>query len=123
MILEQLPKTELVNYMTIPGLKLGKNLSNQQVIDCVIDTVCTYFQVPKKLVLSKTRRKNVVRARHLCRWYIIKNTHMTLKEVGEIWGGADHTTIIHSRNVVKEQVEAKHPNEFKIYVQYLDKQL
>jgi chromosomal replication initiation ATPase DnaA len=48
---------------------------------------------------------------------------MTLKEVGEIWGGADHTTILHSKNHVKEQINAKHPNEFKIYVQHLDKQL
>ena len=48
---------------------------------------------------------------------------MTLKEVGEIWGGADHTTILHSKNYVREQTQAKHPNEFKKFVEQLDKQL
>jgi chromosomal replication initiator protein len=123
MILEQPPKTELINYMTIPGLKLAKNLNNQQVIDCIIDTVCTYLQVPKKLVVSKTRRKEVVRAKHICRWYLTKRTNMTLSAIGLIWEGVDHTTIIHSRNYVKQQIEAKHPNEFKKHIHYLDKQL
>ena len=110
--------------MAVPGLKLDKNVGREKTVECIIDTVCTYFQVPKKLVIhSKTRRRNVVRARHLCRWYILKNTHMTLKEVGDIWGGADHTTILHSKNYVREQTQAKHPNEFKIFVEQLDKQL
>ena len=48
---------------------------------------------------------------------------MTLVEIGLIWEGADHSTIVHSRNYVKQQIEAKHPNEFKKHIDYLNKQL
>lgn len=114
---------ETMNYMAVPGLKLDKSMTKEKTVECIIDTVCIYCGVSKKLVLgTKSRRKELVRARHLCRWYLLKNTKMTLKEVGEIWG-ADHTTIIHSRNHVKEQIEAKHDNEFKIHIELLNKQL
>ena len=123
MLIEQPQQTELINYIAIPGLKMGKNLNNQQIVDCVMDTVCTYLQVPKKLVVSKTRRRNVVKAKHLCRYYLTQRTNMTLAEIGLIWEGADHSTIVHSRNYVKQQIEAKHPNEFKKHIDYLNKQL
>lgn len=123
MLTEQTQQTELINYIAIPGLKLGKNLNNQQIVDCVMDTVCTYLQVPKKLVVSKTRRRDVVKAKHLCRYYLTQRTNMTLRDIGLIWEGADHSTIVHSRNYVKQQIEAKHPNEFKKHIHYLNKQL
>lgn len=66
----------------------------------VEQVVCEVCAVPISLVYTKTRKKEVVTARHLISYYAKICCGMTLVAIGERIGGKDHTTVINSIRVV-----------------------
>ena len=95
-----------MNPYIIPGLKNIKvparylNLVSKITIDSVLNTVCEVYCVDKKLLPAKTRKRNIVEARHMISWILVKRVGMSMSSVGrDILGGRDHTTIINSLKV------------------------
>lgn len=112
-----------MNPYIIPGLKFKPSTkkNDEDQVEATIQAVCKYLKVKRSMVFVKTRKREVVYARQLCMWFIIKYTRIKLVQIGEHFGGKDHTTVIHSRNTIDDllmvdEVVRKH-------VQYLDDQL
>lgn len=81
----------------VPGLR---NSEAQK----IITAVCEYLEVPVKRVSSKARFANLVLARHVS-MYLIRNLRMhSLAEIGEMFGGRDHTTVIHALSSVSNRL-------------------
>ena len=56
--------------------------------------ICQAYGITFDGITSRSRYKTVVRARHHA-WAIIRNsTAMSYPEIGAVWGGYDHTSII-----------------------------
>ena len=72
-------------------------------IDKVQGTVCDYFGISRDLLLSPTRKRQVVQARQismfLCR-KLIEN--ISLATIGNETGGKDHATVLHACNTVSD---------------------
>ncbi len=78
-----------------------QNLTTDRIIDCV----CKYFNVSKADLLGKKKNKEIVEPRQICMYIIIDMLALPLISVGQIFGGKDHTTVIHARDKVAEMIK------------------
>lgn len=58
----------------------------------IIRIVCEYFRIDYEKLISKSRKSEVVIARQICMYYLKFKTKLSLKAIGEYFGGRDHTT-------------------------------
>ena len=80
----------------------------------VIDAVCKYFKITTADLFSKKKTKNVVEPRMIAIYLITELLSIPLVQIGEMFGGRDHTTIIHARDKISEDI--KHNPRIKIIV-------
>ena len=71
--------------------------------DTIIDTVCEYFNITRELLLSKTRKRQIVQARQIA-MYECRNLvpGCSLSTIGSELGGKDHATVLHACNTVQD---------------------
>lgn len=70
----------------------------------IIQTVCQFFKVSKDDLLGKRKNKEIVEPRQLCMYLINVMLGTPLKAIGTIFGGRDHSTIVHARNKISKQI-------------------
>lgn len=98
-----------------------KSISREVSIDFIQKAVCEYFEVPIEKLKEKTRKRNIVQARQLS-MYLAKNyTKNSLKVIGKHFGGRDHSTVIHSCQMVQNLMDTD--NEFRESVKELEKKI
>ena len=68
-------------------------------INFIYKTVCNYFKVD---ISVKTRKRSIAYPRHLFCYICRRRTKAGLREIGELIGGRDHTTVIHSDQTLKD---------------------
>ncbi len=61
----------------------------------VVSTVCMYFSIPKKTIVSPTRTKTIALPRQILMYLLRTELKLPLEEIGKILGGRDHTTILY----------------------------
>jgi len=86
---------------------------NHVTIENIQKTVCEYFRINDKEMLSKRRSRYLVRPRQAA-MYLSKNlTSKSLPDIGREFSNRDHTTVIHSVKVI-EKLKNKDPNFAKV---------
>ncbi|MBS1589603.1 MAG: chromosomal replication initiator protein DnaA [Bacteroidetes bacterium] len=78
-----------------------KTAARELTIENIQKLVCEYFHIPYDRLLAKTRKREVVQARQITMFLAKKFTKSSLKNIGEHFGGFDHTTVIHSCQTVE----------------------
>jgi len=64
-------------------------------------SVCAkYFNLKTGDLCGSSRKKELVTARHITAYLLLTEIKLPLKEVGELLGGRDHTSIMHARDKV-----------------------
>lgn len=82
-------------------------LQDKQVsIDNIQRTVAEYYKIKVADILSKRRSRSVARPRQIAMALSKELTSHSLPEIGDAYGGRDHTTVLHACRKVKELVEA-----------------
>lgn len=62
----------------------------------IIQRVARYFELSVTDIKTKCRERRYVVPRMICMYLIRTRTELSLKEVGRIMGGFDHTAVIHA---------------------------
>ena len=62
----------------------------------IIEAVADYFSLKPSMLKGKRRTKELVSARHMAMYIMRVDLEVPLKEVGRVFGGRDHTTIMHA---------------------------
>ena len=65
-------------------------------------TVCDYYQVRNSDLLSKKRNRSIARPRQVAMYLSKTLTRHSLPEIGEAFGGRDHTTVLHAFRKITE---------------------
>jgi chromosomal replication initiator protein len=73
-------------------------------IDNIQKTVAEYYKVKMADLLSKRRSRSIARPRQMAMALAKELTNHSLPEIGDYFGGRDHTTVIHACRKVKELV-------------------
>lgn len=71
-------------------------------IDNIQRTVAEYYKIKMSDMLSKRRTRSVARPRQVAMAMAKQLTNHSLPEIGEAFGGRDHTTVLHACRKVKE---------------------
>jgi chromosomal replication initiator protein len=69
------------------------------------DLVAEHFKVSVDTLSGKTRKRSIVIARQLSMYLAKKLTDKSLKTIGEMFGGRDHSTVIYSCKTVQDLME------------------
>jgi chromosomal replication initiator protein len=76
-------------------------------VDNIQKTVAEYYKVKVSDILSKRRSRSIARPRQMAMALAKELTNHSLPEIGEHFGGRDHTTVIHACRKVKELLIAE----------------
>lgn len=76
--------------------------------DDIIDTVCRYFDITRQDIVGKKKSKDVVEPRMIAIYLISEILEIPLVSIGKIFGGRDHTTIMHSRDKISDELKTSH---------------
>ena len=71
-------------------------------IDNIQKTVAEYYKIRVADLLSKRRSRSIARPRQVAMALARELTNHSLPEIGDAFGGRDHTTVIHACDRVKE---------------------
>ena len=74
-------------------------------LESIQKTVAEYFKMRVSDLLSKKRTRSIVRPRQLAMALAKELTNHSLPEIGEAFGGRDHTTVLHACRKVVELLE------------------
>ena len=64
-----------------------------------------YYSIKINNLISKKRNKNIVLARQVAIYLCRELTEHSFPEIGDSFGGKDHTTIMHSYNKIKNKIK------------------
>ncbi|MCK5945889.1 MAG: chromosomal replication initiator protein DnaA [Mycoplasmataceae bacterium] len=67
----------------------------------VILVVSNYYKINKKEIIGKSRKQNVVLARHIAMWLIREINKLSYAQIGKVVGGRDHSTVLSAINKVE----------------------
>ena len=62
----------------------------------IAEAVAEYYHVPLELICGKQRDKHIVMPRQIAMYLIRQETQDSLLEIGQIFGGRDHSTVLHA---------------------------
>ncbi len=71
-------------------------------IDNIMKTVADYYKVKVADLLSKRRSRSVARPRQMAMALCKELTNHSLPEIGDAFGGRDHTTVLHACRTIKD---------------------
>jgi len=104
----------IITYATVESSKISidlakkvlKNLTKEKKIEQtperIINLVAQYFNLNEKAIKAKTRKREVVTARHFAMYYLKSLTNMSLTSIGQLFGGKDHATVLYASKVVND---------------------
>ena len=76
--------------------------SRQVSIENIQKTVADYYKIKVSEMYSKKRTRNVARPRQVAMALAKELTQMSLPDIGEAFGGRDHTTVLHACRKIAE---------------------
>lgn len=74
-------------------------------IDTIQKKVAGFYNLNTNEIKTKKRNKNIVLARQIAMFLARELTNLSLPEIGQHFGGKDHTTVLHSYNKIKENIQ------------------
>ena len=74
-------------------------------VDDILEKVCNHYNVPQQNVFSKSRKRDYVMVRQISMYFAQKYTKMPASRIGQLIGGRDHSTVIHSCSTVEQRLK------------------
>lgn len=79
--------------------------SQNLTIDKIMETVCKYYNVKRADLIGKKKNKEIVDPRQICIYLITELLDIPLMTIGNAFGGRDHTTVIHARDKISQNIK------------------
>lgn len=76
--------------------------------DLIISEVCRFYSLKKTDLLSSKRQQTYTYPRQIAIYLCRELTDLSFPSIGKIFGGRDHTTIIHSYNKICDLLSQEH---------------
>jgi len=74
--------------------------------DTILDCVCKYFNVNLEDIIGKKKNKEIVEPRQIAMYLMYDMLDLPLSSIGSIFGGRDHTTVMHAREKVSGLIKS-----------------
>ena len=73
----------------------------------IIGQVAKYFHLTFEDLVGRSRTKEVAQARQISMYLAREMTSMSLFDIGQIFGGRDHTTVMHAYTTISDKMQQK----------------
>ncbi|MBV2234481.1 MAG: chromosomal replication initiator protein DnaA [Sterolibacterium sp.] len=95
--------------------------NRQLTLELIQKTVADYYKLKVTEMYSKKRSRAIARPRQIAMWLARELTHHSLPEIGEAFGGRDHTTVLHAYRTINDlrSKESQLGNDIHILLQTL----
>lgn len=74
-------------------------------VDDILEKVCGHYGVAQQHVFSKSRKRDYVLVRQVSMYLAQKYTKMPASRIGQLIGGRDHSTVLHSCSTVEQRLK------------------
>ena len=74
-------------------------------IDDILEKVCKHYGVSQQNVFGKSRKREFVQVRQICMYLAQKHTKMPASRIGQLIGGRDHSTVLHSCSAIEQRLK------------------
>lgn len=105
MAFSSLNKQQITKELASEALKnVFTNNENKTVtLELVQEIVSTYFKIDISEIIAKKRTRNLVFPRQIAMYLCRELTDASLPRIGEVFGGRDHTTVIHAYDKIEQE--------------------
>lgn len=93
---------ELVEEVFYDDIKSKSKYVNEEKI---IAAVSSFYEISVQEMKSKKRKKEIARARQVAMYFLRSILDKPFKEIGDIFGGKDHSTVMHSVSKVEDEIK------------------
>ena len=83
------------------SIKQKKLLSYKEVVKIISD----FYKISEEIIYEKTRKKEVIKPRQVIMYILREDFCISYPSIGEKLGGRDHTTVIHSCEKIKKDIQ------------------
>lgn len=83
------------------SIKQKKLLSYKEVVKIISD----FYKISEEVIYEKTRKKEVIKPRQVIMYILREDFSISYPSIGEKLGGRDHTTVIHSCEKIKKDIQ------------------
>ena len=73
----------------------------------IISQVAKYFHLTFDDIVGRSRTKNIALARQVAMYLVRELTSMSLNDIGLVFGGKDHTTVMHAYTRISDEMQEK----------------
>lgn len=107
--LSKLTNMPITLEMATEALKDIFTLNSPKEIDSKLikEIVCRYYNVSIKDIISKKRSQKIAFPRQVAMYIIRELTELPFSEIGEHFGGRDHSTVISAYNKIESEIQKK----------------
>ena len=74
-------------------------------VDDILEKVCGHYNVTQQNVFSRSRKRDYVIVRQVSMYLAQKYTKMPAARIGQLIGGRDHSTVIHSCSTIEQRLK------------------
>lgn len=90
-------------------------------VDDIKKVVSEHFNIKVPEMVSKRRNKHLAFPRHVAMYLCRKHTTYSYPEIGHVFGGRDHSSVIHAANVITQKVQ--NDSDFRLVIEEIEKKL
>jgi chromosomal replication initiator protein len=102
---------ELILYQESTPIK-----TKEETFEYILNEVSIHSDFNKNDLVGRSRKREIVYARHLLAYTMHRTGLYSLTEIGLKIGGRDHATIINSRSVVEDLLSVKDDIMYPLYL-------
>ncbi len=74
-------------------------------VDDILERVCQHYGISQQHVYSKSRKRELVQVRQVSMYLAQKFTKMPASRIGQLIGGRDHSTVLHSCQAIERRLK------------------
>ena len=99
--------SEITIDLAVEALKdyIGKSVISKNKIDNVINLVADNYNITAEDIKSKRRMATIAMPRQIAMYICRVHLKESLPKIGSEFGGKDHTTVMHSVNKIKKEMQ------------------
>ncbi|GAA4827488.1 chromosomal replication initiator protein DnaA [Algivirga pacifica] len=87
-------------------LNIVRNTEKEITVEFIQQVVADYFKISVEELKSKTRKKDIANARQIAMYFSKEYTKEPLKNIGDYFGGRDHSTVVHASKTVSKKCDS-----------------
>jgi chromosomal replication initiator protein len=95
----------VINMALINEFMKNSKTANYKVVNFILQTVADVFGLKMADLKSSSRKQTIVKARGVAIYLLRKNLQISFSNIGDIFGGKDHSTIMHADAKINSMIE------------------